>query len=72
MKLYVIAGETDKEYIIRTLYGYSSNHAEFNYRKLEPKAECLNIDLLTKETADEYGVFFADCEQLCINQKEIV
>jgi len=70
--LYVIAGETDKEYIIRTLYAESLEHAEYTYRGLESEATCLNVDLLTRPMADDYGVFFANCEQLCINQKDIV
>ena len=70
--LYVISGETDKEYIIRTLYAESLKHAEYRYRGLESESTCLNVDLLTRPTADDYGVFFANCEQLSINQKDIV
>lgn len=70
--LYVIAGETDKEYISRTLYAGSMQHALERYVRLEPKATCLNVDLLSRTMADDYGVFFANCEQICINQKDIV
>ena len=72
--LYVISGETDKEYISRTLYAESYEHAVDRYERLEGKvsSNSLNVDLLTRPTADDYGVFFANCEQLCISQKDIV
>ena len=69
--LYVVGGESSKEAVTRTLYADSHEHAVERYVRLEPTASCIDVDLLTRTTSDDYGVFFANCEQICVNPKEI-
>ena len=69
--LYVVGGESSKEAVTRTLYADSNEHAVERYMRLEPTASCIDVDLLTRTTSDDYCVFFANVEQIVINTNTI-